>query len=123
MGENKRTTGAAYEKLAAKYLVEKGYKILTVNYYTRFGEIDIVARDGMTIVFVEVKYRKSARYGHPYEAVNKEKRRRIMLSALAYGKKHHILGQGMRFDIIDILKGEITHYKHAFELDRRLANF
>lgn len=120
---NKRYEGALYEQKAMEYLREKGYKILDHNYYTKFGEIDIIAYKDKGYVFVEVKYRKTEKYGYPYEFVNKTKRERIMKSALAFAKTNYTYKSPMRFDIIDILKDKITHYENAFELDRRWANF
>ncbi len=59
MQQNKRQTGAAYEEQAARFLLEQGYQILERNYRCRQGEIDVIARDGSYLVFVEVKYRSS----------------------------------------------------------------
>ena len=64
MGQNKRMEGSRYEKLAARYLEQKGMDILELNYRCRTGEIDIIARDGEYLVFVEVKYRKTKRAGY-----------------------------------------------------------
>ena len=69
MTENKRQTGSFYEDRAAEYLESIGYDILCRNFYGKGGEIDIVAKDNETLVFVEVKYRSSVRYGFPEEAV------------------------------------------------------
>ena len=68
-----RKIGGDYEKIAVSCLEEKGYKILGRNIYCRYGELDIVALDGLTIVFVEVKYRKNSIYGMPEEAVTYKK--------------------------------------------------
>ncbi|HDH53078.1 MAG TPA: YraN family protein, partial [Nitrospirae bacterium] len=69
--------GQKGEELAVKYLRKKGYKIIKQNYKTKIGEIDIIANDGGTLVFVEVKTRESIAYGMPFEAVNSYKRRKI----------------------------------------------
>ena len=63
MGQNKRMEGSRYEQLAARYLEQKGMDVLELNYRCRTGEIDIIARDGGYLVFVEVKYRKTKRAG------------------------------------------------------------
>ena len=64
MGQNKRMEGSRYEQLAARYLEQKGMDVLELNYRCRTGEIDIIARDGGYLVFVEVKYRKTKRAGY-----------------------------------------------------------
>ncbi len=112
---NKRNIGRAYEDKAAEYLEGIGYEILERNFYTHFGEIDIVAKDGKTIVFVEVKYRKSVSEGMPEEAVNAGKQKRIYNSARYYLYKKQI-GEDTecRFDVVAILKNEIRLYKNAF---------
>jgi len=120
---NKRSEGALYEQQAMVYLKEKGYKILDHNYFTKFGEIDIIAYKDKAYVFVEVKYRSSERHGQPYEAVTRVKQQRIMRSAMAFAQSNYALGNPMRFDIIAILRDQLTHYENAFELDRNLANF
>ena len=70
---NKRQTGSEYEQKAAQYLQAKGVHVLELNYRNRKGEIDLIARDGDYLVFVEVKYRKDTRKGAPEEAVNYRK--------------------------------------------------
>ena len=120
---NKREEGAIYEQKAMDYLREHGFSIVDANYYTKHGEIDIVAYKEGVYVFVEVKHRKSDRFGNPYEAVTKEKQRRIMKSALVYGQSKRCLGHPMRFDIIDILQDRITHYENAFMMDARYMNY
>ena len=81
---NNRETGSYYERMAGVYLTEKGYEILEYNYRCRFGEIDIIARDGDYLVFCEVKYRADDRKGTPAEAVDYAKQRVISKSALYY---------------------------------------
>ncbi len=120
---NKRYEGALYEQRAMDYLKCKGYKILDHNYFTKHGEIDIIAYKDKTYIFVEVKYRTSAKYGQPYEAVTPKKKQHLMRTAIAFAQANYVLGEPMRFDIIDILQEKITHYEHAFELDKRYANF
>ncbi|MCI6499660.1 YraN family protein [Lachnospiraceae bacterium HCP1S3_C3] len=113
--ENKRATGTAYEKKAAEYLKENGYDIIECNFRCRYGEIDIIAKDEKTLVFAEVKYRSSLRYGMPYEAVNRGKQRKIMLTAEYYRMKNNVSANtNCRFDVISILGNEIEHIKNAF---------
>ena len=78
------------EALAGKLLKKRGYKILKRNYVSKYGEIDIVAYDKGAISFVEVKTRQSDNYGPPELAVTKEKRKRIIRTALNYLVKNHI---------------------------------
>ena len=114
---DKRKEGSKYEDAAAEYLENAGYKILERNFYTHFGEIDIIAwKDGM-IVFVEVKYRKSLKRGHPLEAVTKTKQQRIFKSAVYYLYKEGKENAACRFDVIGILDGSVTHIENAFEVN------
>lgn len=113
---NKRKIGTDYELVAAEYLKKKGYTILERNYRNPHGEIDIIARDGDTIVFCEIKYRAGKRYGDPLEAVDARKQRRISKVALYYtaGSK---APQNVfyRFDVIGIHgDGRIEHIENAF---------
>ncbi len=112
---NKRAVGTVYEKAAGAYLEKQGYRILEYNFRCRSGEIDIIARDGEYLVFVEVKYRKDAGSGNPLEAVDARKQRTISRTALYYCMKH---GYGettpCRFDVAAVLGEEITLIKNAF---------
>lgn len=114
-GNTNRKCGADYEQRAGTFLIEKGYVILQYNFTGRFGEIDVIARDGNYLVFAEVKYRKSTRGGHPLEAVDAPKQRRICRTAAYYCLRH---GYGedtpCRFDVIAILGEEIIHIEDAF---------
>jgi len=93
--------GEQGEQLAVKFLKENGYNIVEQNYKTRLGEIDIIARDNDTLVFVEVKTRESIEYGMPHESVNWTKRRRIVRVALLYLKRFEELPP-CRFDVLGI---------------------
>jgi putative endonuclease len=107
------------EGLAVKFLKKKGYKIITQNYKTRIGEIDIIAREGDTLVFVEVKTRESIAYGKPFEAVNYFKKRKIANVALLYLKKLEEIPP-CRFDVVSIYyeqgKPDCELIKDAFEV-------
>ena len=112
--ENRRQTGAVYERAAGHYLEKLGYEILEYNYRCRVGEIDIVARDGEYMVFCEVKYRSDNRKGNPLEAVDGRKQQTIFRCA-----SHYLAGQGFgdipcRFDVIGIEGTAITHIENAF---------
>lgn len=113
--ENKRTTGAAYEKIAAAHLISKGYEILELNFRCRSGEIDIIARDGEYLVFVEVKYRTSLKKGTPLEAVSIQKQRKISKCAMYYLMKNGLADVPVRFDVVGILGAEKEHVVNAFD--------
>lgn len=112
----KKYKGIQAEKLAKEFLLKKGYKILGVNYKTKFGEIDIIAYDKKekNIVFVEVRYRENFNFGLPQETVNYFKQQKIIKSALIYIKT--LKGNNnYRFDIISISSDNvIEHITNAF---------
>ena len=85
----------------------------TVN--TQVGEIDIIAKEDQTLVFVEVKYRKDDKKGYPAQAVDQRKQQKIRKSAMIYLKKNHLsFEQPIRFDVVEILGKKIRVIKHAF---------
>lgn len=112
---NKREVGAVYEKLAGKYLEELGYEILEYNFLCKQGEIDLIVKDGKTLVFVEVKYRKSKSMVRSIEAVNYPKQRKICKSANYYVYSKGYSNQGCRFDVVGFDGDELTHIKEAFD--------
>ena len=115
MGQNKRMEGSRYEKLAARYLEQKGMDILELNYRCRTGEIDIIARDGGYLVFVEVKYRSGASFGDPSEAVTAKKQERIRKTARYYLCARQLSEDTpCRFDVAAVLGSQIRLIKHAF---------
>ena len=111
--------GETSETAAVKFLKKQGYQILTRNYRTKAGEVDIIAKDGDTIVFVEVKARRTSGY-NPKEAVTKTKQRRISIAALYYLKANRLLNAKARFDVVAFgvknAPGGIELVKNAFEL-------
>lgn len=113
--------GKAGEELAADLLRENGYNILATNYKTKLGEIDIVAKDKDTFCFIEVKTRKTDRFGLPQEAVSRIKQRQISKAALSFLKERKLLDKKSRFDVVSIMystdKPELDLIKNAFELD------
>lgn len=114
-GENKRKVGSSYEKQAAEYLKERGYQILTQNYRCRIGEIDLIARDGRYLVFIEVKYRQDAKTGMPQEAVDYRKQVVISKVAAYYCMVHHYREDTpCRFDVVAICGDEVTLIRNAF---------
>jgi len=115
-----RSLGDRGEALAARHLKRLGYILLAHSQQEKFGEIDLIAVDDRTIVFVEVKTRRSVEE-EPAEAVTDEKQRRITKLAIAYLKRHDLLEHRARFDIIavtwpdDVKNPEVKHFKEAFE--------
>lgn len=112
---NNRRLGNNYERLAGKYLEAQGYQILEYNFYSRTGEIDIVALHEGYLVFVEVKYRKDNQKGYPLEAISFQKQRTISRCALYYMKKKGLSEMPVRFDVVGILGEEIQLVQNAFE--------
>jgi len=112
---NSKEKGAAAEGLAARYLQNRGYQIIERNWVTKFGELDIVARDGDTTVFVEVKAGYNPFHGLPRENVNKAKQKKLILLATQYIKQNRLSNAPARFDVVEVLEGDITHIKNAFE--------
>ena len=90
------------EKLAVEHLKTQGYQILAENYRYQRGEIDIISKHEERIVFVEVKTRRSLKYGVPQAAVTEQKQRQISKIALAYLQKHNLIDSPCRFDVIAI---------------------
>ena len=116
MPEPEPTFGARCEALAAGYLAGKGLKLQARNYRTRIGEIDLIVEDGDTIVFVEVKARRSARFGPGSESVGVQKQRRLMAIAGLYLSQYP--RRACRFDVVSVSveKGRprIDHLINAF---------
>ena len=112
--------GERGENLAVWYLKKNGYKIIEQNYRNRMGEIDIIAREKKTIVFVEVKSRRSIRYGSPKWAVTPKKQRKISMVALYYLKATKQSDAKARFDVVAITSNrdepQIEIVKNAFDL-------
>jgi len=112
--------GIRGEETAVNLLKENGYKILVRNYKTRLGEIDIIAKDKDTFVFIEVKSRHSDRFGLPAEAVSRHKQRQISKAALSFLKENNLLNKKARFDVISVIDSEgmpkLDLIKNAFEL-------
>jgi putative endonuclease len=113
-----RLLGDRGERAAVALLKRRGLRILRRNYRTKHGEVDVIARDGGVVVFVEVKAR---RRGDPAEAVTPEKQRRLALAALHFLKRHRLLEHPCRFDVVAILWPDdqgppaVEHYVDAFE--------
>ncbi|MCF8067228.1 MAG: YraN family protein [Desulfobacterales bacterium] len=114
--------GKESEAAAVHFLKKNGYRIIDQNYRTPHGEIDIIAKENGTIVFVEVKARTSGRFGNPKYAVTVTKQKKISMAALTYLKKTDQSDVKARFDVVAIISdnGErIEVVKNAFELAYR----
>jgi putative endonuclease len=115
-----RERGEWGEERAARFLKEKQYRIISRNYSSRYGEIDLIARDKDTVVFVEVKTRAGSAYGRPGEAVDHAKQRKMIKTAMRYIQENELDKQdvGYRFDIVEILYTDegyrIEHIENAF---------
>ena len=113
-----RVLGDEGERAAARHLKKRGMRVITRGYRTALGEIDLIARDGAILVFVEVKTRRA---GHPEEAVTEEKQRRLTMAALHFLRRYKLLNQRCRFDVVAIVwptdgrPPVIEYYKNAFE--------
>ena len=105
--------GKKGERAAAEYLKEQGYEIVDTNFRCPFGEVDIIAQKDDVVAFVEVKTRSGTSFGMPNEAVGADRRARYIACAKYYfsGRQTDFT---VRFDIIEVLKGEINHIECAF---------
>lgn len=117
--KNKRVTGSKGEEIACDYIAKLGYKIIERNYQFGHGEIDIIAKDGSTLVFIEVKYRKNLEFGPPEFAITKGKQYQIKKTASAYLWENNLTDKLSRIDVIAILhlkdqKPKINHIINAF---------
>ncbi len=120
MTHQRQDFGRLGESLAERHLRDQGYEIVCRNYRTRFGEIDIIAKDRGTIVFVEVKSRRSITYGSARSAITPQKRRKMSMLALYYLKTTRQTSARARFDVVNICSGDgepnVDVIKNAFEL-------
>ena len=103
METTSQTLGLLGEELASHYLARRGYKILLRNYENSLGEIDLIAKERGTLVFIEVKTRSSLSMGSPLESITFHKRAQIVKSAKYYMKRYGIKDVPCRFDVVSIL--------------------
>jgi len=125
MGRRNKFIGGKGESEAEDYLIKIGYRILEKNYHTPLGEIDIIALDSDTLVFVEVKTRTSDKYGSGLSAVTYQKQVHMAKTALLYITKKQDEFPAYRFDVVSILKKHnetiINIVKNAFQVDSELS--
>lgn len=119
MNLNSSKSGKKGEELACRFLTDKGFRILERNYRFHKGEIDIIAKDNETLVFIEVKYRQSLEYGFPENAITKDKIQQLRKIAGAYLFERKVDNMTCRFDVVAIIevnkgKPTINHYFNAF---------
>lgn len=116
-----RSLGARGEAAAARFLKRRGYKIVVRGDRSKWGEVDLIAVDGRTVVFIEVKTRTSQDQGHPVEAVDGDKQRRLTRLAVTFLKRHGLLENAARFDVVAVTwpdgqrKPVIEHFPNAFD--------
>jgi putative endonuclease len=115
MTVERQELGKTGEDLAAAELERRGYAIVARRYRTRYGEIDIVARDGDTLVFVEVKVRATAEYGTAVEAVTRSKQRRVVRMAEDYLVRQALTSVACRFDVVAIDGADLALVPNAFD--------
>lgn len=114
MPQDFQITGTQGERRAREYLAGKGYALLAQNFRMRGAEIDLIAQDEETIVFIEVKTRSGAHSVPGREAVTAAKQRRICQGALYYLMKNGLMNRQARFDVIEIQGERVTHIVNAF---------
>jgi putative endonuclease len=121
MSDDRRALGSEGEGRAAQYLARRGYRIVARNVRAGGVEIDLVATRGRLIAFVEVKTRRSSRFGQPEEAVDAAKRARLVRGAAAWLREHASRPHRVRFDVIAVHRREasdtwqIRHWEGAFD--------
>jgi len=115
----KRLIGKLGEKLVCKWYTDRKYKLLSVNYRTRFGEIDIIAQIKNTVVFIEVKTRKDSNFAQAKEFVTYSKQQRIKSAAAAYLSQNNLDDMYVRFDVAEVYSADtnpvINIIENAFE--------
>jgi putative endonuclease len=116
-----REEGLLGEEMAIMTLKRAGYKIVERNHRNRLGEIDVIAEEGGSLVFVEVKKRNTRRFGEAVCAVNEQKKRHIIRAALFYMKMHDCFDRRVRFDVIGIDNDRTKLVKNAFLVEDKYA--
>jgi putative endonuclease len=117
----KKEVGKLGEDIASSHIFKNGYSIIERNFRTKFGEIDIIAKDHKYIAFIEVKTRKGTRFGYPREAVDKFKQSKIKNIASLYLAKKKLWDSSVRFDVVEIILDDkndvksVVLIKNAFD--------
>ena len=122
MGSANKSIGDLGEKIAEKYLIDMGYKILDKNFRYKTGEIDLIGKDADYIAFIEVKTRTSSYFGFPCEAVTSLKQQKIYRTAEIYILQKKLFKSNFRFDVVEVFLSNmqkdyrVTLIKDAFQL-------
>ena len=122
----KMVSGEEGERRAEKFLKKKGFRILQRNYFCKTGELDLVAKDGVSLVFVEVKTRKKFGKELPEAAITTKKKHRVCCAARHFMKKYRLTERIFRFDVVglefdDENNWEINHWQNVINYNRALA--
>ena len=116
---NNRKVGSKYEDTVLLYLKNSGFKFVKKNYFTPYGEADLIMKDKSEFVFIEVKARKSLKYGYPAEAVTKTKQLKYLRIAQYFFASENIYDYAVRFDVAQIYiqndKPFINYIRNAFD--------
>lgn len=107
----KRKLGNFGEELATQYLKKLGYQILARNYFCRSGEIDIIAKDKIELVFIEVKTRTNQHFGPPIDAIDERKRKHLLKTITYYLYTHHLENSFVRVDAIEVFQKQDGDYE------------
>lgn len=115
---NKIELGRRGEELAREYLEDAGYAILTTNYRSPLGELDLVVKKDDTVIFVEVRTRSTPSFGTPLESIDRRKQEKLIRLALQFCAHHCLYSKNLRFDVIgiymDVQRPKIEHIENAF---------
>lgn len=117
---NTREIGTHGENIALEYLLNKGYKLISKNFRTNFGEIDIIVKRNDTLCFVEVKTRYNSNFGFPAHSITINKQKRIKKASLLFVNKEKLFNLNLRFDVVEIFLNYnddshiINHIENAF---------
>lgn len=118
--------GESAESSAAQYLVERGYQLRERNFKTRLGEVNLIVERDSTVVFVEVRYRRSIAWGSPEATVGKLKRRKLLYAAMEYVQRHRLENRSLRFDVLSISEARgrlrFEHFEAAFGMEDAMAS-
>lgn len=106
-----RAIGSHYERVAARYLAQQGVTILEQNVYNRGGEIDLIGRDGESLVFFEVRYRGEGSLVDPAGSITQSKQRRLVRAASYYLHRHGLWNMPSRIDVVAIMPGTVRKYR------------
>lgn len=119
----RRLFGQEGEAAAARYLRQKGYRIVAKNLRSSIGELDLIAEDGSVLVFVEVKARRTKDFGGAVHAVHRQKQEKLIRLAAQYLARHHLVDRPCRFDVV-LLQGtdrtapQVEHIQNAFDVSQ-----